>query len=369
MSVRLRWTLILGFSCLFLAALLQVPQMIHLMHPLSEGVLMDFTSDEYYYLPRVMEALSGRPEQAAEAYTGDHTVVALQGALIERFYGFLFRWTGWTAITVMQILDSIIPPLLFLAMWWFLRLSGFTRWQAFGGSVLFVILELYSLNRPIHQRSSFLLVLLSFLAIKGGLKRWYSGVIGGALLGLLVGVYFWSWTYAWAWWGVILLWEFGEWFHKRKGKQWQWLLLFGAVGALVALPFITHLVTASQHPLFEVTQFRTGLYHSRAPESWIRSVLFLGMVIGVLGACVTRYKIMRPYRDAIAIVFVGFIVLNQQAVHGVILFFASHYLFPLVFSGVTCLLLSLAVCFSMYSRFSCCPYSFSLSQYHALQEG
>ncbi|MBU2213312.1 hypothetical protein KJ996_01610, partial [Patescibacteria group bacterium] len=97
MFISKRWLLILSASSLVIAVLMQVPQLLHYMSPDSQGVLVQLNSDEYYYLARVQEALSGRGEQAAEAFVGDPEIVGTQLALIERLYGVLFSWTGLRA--------------------------------------------------------------------------------------------------------------------------------------------------------------------------------------------------------------------------------------------------------------------------------
>ncbi len=378
---RTRWATILASCFIGIALLMQVPQFLHVMQPEWKGVLVHLNSDEYHYLPRVMEALSGRPEQAAEGIVGDEHVAPLQGAMLESLSGMLFGWTGFRAATVLQIMDSVVPPILFLVLWWFFTLSGFSRKEALAGSLIFVVLEFYNLGRPIHQRMSFLLVLLAMCTTITALHRtWYMGLVAGWLMGLLVGVYFWSWTYVWAWWGILLLWEVAEWLYlekheskfaqvkatvvrsilkgmrhflpQRKQKEvpyqhrffsWQWLLIFGVFGALIAIPFVLQIIGVSTHPFFEVAQLRNQIHHSFAPESWIRSGLFFGMVLGIAVALWQGYHLVRPYKYTVVAVVASFVVLNQQMIHGTVLQFSSHYLFPLVFGGVACLLLSFAI--------------------------
>ncbi len=345
-----------------LALFMQVPQWIHAMSPLSKGVLVELNSDEDLYLARVQEALTGRPGLAAEAITGDTHIVPAQGALIETFYGVAFAWTGMRAATVLQILDSIIVPLLFLTLVAFFRRAGFSPWQSYGGAVLFCVLHLYNLNRPIHQRDSFLLVLVSLIWLWDGLKgrRWL-GILGGVVLGVLVGVYFWSFTFAWAAAGILFLLEGIAWIRSvRAEKQpslwrrvlerlrphhtaissWQWLLLFLFIGVVAALPFALELLAQAKHPLYEVFRARTELLPGRLPESWMRSGLFLLMTVGVLGTAVRSQEFERRHRLALVIILTAFVVLHQQVIHGIVFLFSSHYLFGLTLAGICALLLS-----------------------------
>lgn len=358
-----------------IAILMQIPQWLALQNSLSHGFPVELNSDEDLYLSHVEEALSGRPAQAAEAVTGDPAVIPLQSALLEQVIGMAFAWTHLRAITVLQILDSVMPPLLFLILFWFLRRCGFSQRMSFVGALLFFILELYSLNRPIHQRDSFLLVLLSLSCILESQRgKRFLGFLGGALLGLLVGVYFWSWTFAWAFFGLLMLFEFSEWAHgqwhpkhpysamflralswmrdrlplirtkrvpRRSILEWQWLILYGCMAVLFATPFVLQLFAASSHPLYPDVLRRLELIHSRALESPVRSVLFLLMVAGLGGAYIRAYPLLRRYREVILFLLTALIVLNQQLIHGVTFLFSSHYLFAFVLAGVSAFLLSI----------------------------
>ena len=339
-----RWPTILGISCTLLILFLQIPQLMHMADTRYLGIPIHLSSDEYNYLPRVQEALSGRPELAAEAVVGDASLVPMQSALIEKIEGTLFGWTGWRASTVFQIMDAVVPPLIFVGIWWFLFVCGFTRWQSFGGAVLFTVLNLYNLNRPIHQRTSFLLELAALLGVIRGVQGYSTwGLIGGVLMGLLVGVYFWSWTFVWVWWGILLLYEVWESLRYGYRKEVEIVLLMGLIGGLIALPSVTELITLTGHPLYGEAQYRSGILFSRTPQSWMRSLLFLGMAVGVFGSSIMYPKRLYRYRFAIITILTACIALNQQVIHGVILFFSSHYLISLIFGGVVCLTLSCVV--------------------------
>jgi hypothetical protein len=77
----------------------------------------------------------------------------------------------YNSATVLQVMDSVVIVALFLILFWFFRLCGFSRALAYGGSVAFILIELYNLNRPIHQGGSFLLVLLAIDCLLAGMER------------------------------------------------------------------------------------------------------------------------------------------------------------------------------------------------------
>lgn len=326
---------------------MQVPQWVHMANPAYQGVLTHLNSDEQLYQARVEEALTGRPEQAAEAIVGEARLHGAQPALLEEWTGRIFAFTGLRAATIFQIGDSVIPPVLFLVLWWFLRKSGFSRKEALAGAALFCLLELYNLNRPLYQRTSFLVTLLPLLGIMAGVRgRRIWGVLGGAGLGILVGGYFWAWTFGWLWWGILLVWALIEAaLSDAKSRKHQRgdvtrIVLFGIVGAVAALPAVHGLQRIAHDPLYADAALRSGIHLSHLPESWAYSGLFALMVIGLLVSLAQAYPVLKPYRYAVITVFAGAVALNQQLVHGHVLVFASHYLFALVLAAVMALLLA-----------------------------
>ncbi len=60
-----------------------MPQLLHMNSPLYKGISVQLNSDEPIYLARVQESLSGRPELAAEAFTGHPGLLGTQVAFIE----------------------------------------------------------------------------------------------------------------------------------------------------------------------------------------------------------------------------------------------------------------------------------------------
>ncbi|PIR48359.1 hypothetical protein COU80_05310 [Candidatus Peregrinibacteria bacterium CG10_big_fil_rev_8_21_14_0_10_55_24] len=341
--VRSPWFWLLLGTAFSIAFLMQVPQLLHMSDLRYQGVLVHLNSDEYAYLARVEEALTGRPEQAAEAIIGDPSVPGAQSAFLERFYGTLFQWTGWRAATLLQVMDSVVPPLLFLAVWIFLFLSGFTRFQAFLGALLFVFLSLYNLNRPLYQRASTLLTLLSMSGLLLGLKghRW-TGIAGAILLGTLVGTYFWSWTYALVWCGLLFAWFLLRSLRGEASLRRLLILLcgFGAIALVAALPFLVELWRVAQHPLYDQAAQRSGMHPGRLPESWGYTGAFLLMFLGLSGAFLAKPQELKRFGIVFITLAASVIVIHQQLIHGVVFNYVSHSLFLLEISAIGVLLLS-----------------------------
>lgn len=355
---------------LVLAVLMQGPQWLHQMHPLARGIAVSLNSDEAIYLARVQESLSGRPEQTAEAFVGDPELTGTQFAIIERFYGSLFRFTGWRAADVLTVLDAVIPVLIFLSLIVFFRVLGLPKWYALAFAAGFCLLQLYNLNRPIHMRSSFLLMLWALITMMLSLRsKWWIPLAGG-LLGLLVGVYVWSFMFAWAFWGVFFAWESAEWLYVRwkeydrkkhsllakaiSGTQkilsslpfrsrefsvahWHILLAIGAIGVIAAAPFVQKYIALQHHPLYDYGSFRSGMHKSHLPESLIYSGLFLFAVLASAVAHVRSYETLRPYRPAFALLLAACVYMNQQVVHGITFNFVSHGIFSIVLAAISVL--------------------------------
>lgn len=368
MRNTLLWALAVGICSLVLAAVLQAPQWRHLQSPLHKGVAVSLNSDEPIYLARVQESLSGRPEQTAEAFTGHPNLQGTQFAMLERFYGTVFRFTGWRAQQVLTALDVMVPVAVFLSLLWVLVLCGFDRKTALILSLVFCGLQLYNLNRPIHMRSSFLVMLWAVGLVQAAVvrRRWLL-FPAAVLLGVLVGVYVWSFMFAWAVWGVYFAWEFGEWLHKRwqdhrkthrskmkrwlhragrllwyvrprkpswQAEPWHTLGLAGVVGLVVAIPFIAKYLALRLHPLYEYGEFRSGMHPGRMPESLPYSLLFAFAAASFLVALYKRYDSYRPYRFVFVLLFAACVYMNQQIFHGITFNFVSHGIFSLLLAAV-----------------------------------
>ena len=226
------------------------------------GVLVHLNADESQYLARVQEALHGSLRLGSAI--GGGGLPEIQQGLLEVLYGLLARpFTQSSAITL-TVLDFFEPAMLFVILLFLFWSMGFSRTQSFLGTWFFCFLELYNLNRPVHQRGSFLLSLLVlFLLIRGTRCSVFWGVFGGMFMGVLVGVYFWAWTAVWLWWGLFVILEGVRVFRGGSSPSClRRLFLFGGVGLLMALPFLWQMHSASLHPSY--------LEHFSVAESHLR---------------------------------------------------------------------------------------------------
>ena len=342
-----RWQLLLACTAIALGVLIQIPQLIYQLQPEARGVLVRLNSDEPHYLTRLGEALNGRPWQASEGIVGNPLIRGTQWALLEATIGTVFAPTGWRAATVLQILDTFTAAGVFLCLVWLFRLSGFSRRKAYAGALLFCLIELYGLNRPIHQGVSFILTIATLCMIAEGARgRIFWSVAGGALLGLLFGIYFWSWTFAWTWVGLFIVTLLWDW---RRGvfatpveakKALRHVLLSVIVAAAITLPFVLALFDLQKDPLWNIAVFRSGIHPSRLPESWPYAACFALMVGGVCLTAMQDIRRLRPHRLALVTLLSAFVVMHQQVIHGQVFNFVSHYIFALAAAAMGVVLLA-----------------------------
>ncbi len=323
-------------GALSIGVLVSFPQLLHILDARFQGIPVHLNTDEAAYLTHVREALYGRVGQAGKGVAMDFVdEPSLAIAPIEELYGLIQRWTGLSSAWVLQIMELVEPSLLVLVLFQAFLACSIPRRRALAASVLFSLLELYNLGRPVNQRASFLFLLLTIIGMARGMQgfllwQW----LGGLLLGFLVGVYLWSWTAAWALWIVWLAFLLSSSSSAGTGR-WPFLrrhLLLGAVGALVASPFFLRIFFIRSHPGYADAVARSGLTFWRLPESWPWSVLFLGMAAA---ATLLWWRRGRHSEELLvpALAVSAFLVLNQHVFHGMLIMFRSHYLLFLVFTA------------------------------------
>ncbi len=147
-------------------------------------------------------------------------------------------------------------------------------------------------------------------------KKWTYGVLSAVLLGLNFYNYFYSWTYLYAFGGILIL-------FLLVRKKWQEALKITAVflGALVvAIPYGINLYNATLHPAYQEAALRNGVIQTHAP-------LFVGFVV-IAALAFFLWKFPREDKEkyffGLALLLAPFITMNQQLLTGKVLQ-ANHY--------------------------------------------
>lgn len=150
-------------------------------------------------------------------------------------------------------------------------------------------------------------------------RHWWYGAASVVLLGLNFYNYFYTWTYLYAFGGLLVLFFLIQ-------RNWTEVLRIGSIfaGALLfAIPYILNLYRASLHPAYEEAGIRFGMVLSREP-------LFVGFV--VLGAlALFLWKFPREdkgtYFFGLALLLAPFVTMNQQLITGRVLQEAHYHWF------------------------------------------
>ncbi|OHA89509.1 MAG: hypothetical protein A3C70_01585 [Candidatus Zambryskibacteria bacterium RIFCSPHIGHO2_02_FULL_43_14] len=174
------------------------------------------------------------------------------------------------------------------------------------------------LARPVNPAMVYIL-LFSFLTafwLFYKKKNWRYGVASVIFLGLNFYNYFYSWTYLYAFGGLLVLFLLFQ-------KKWQEALKVTGVfigGLLVAIPYSWNLYSATLHPVYTEASARFGVVASHLP-------LFVGFV--VIGALIV-FLLGFPREDrskyffSLALLLAPFVTMNQQLLTGKVLQI-SHY--------------------------------------------
>ena len=308
--------------------------------------------DESQYIMRMQDALERPWTDVSNAITSGATAPrGLQMTLFETFAGSLLPWTGFSATALTVVLSVLLAPLAAVFLGLLARELGASRRIALFAAVLYFFLLFGPLRRVIHQSWSLPYTLGTLLLLLSWWREPFRGrtIALGVLLGLVPGVYFWSWTYLWAVFGILTALGIAERFAHREPRVVKSLVFHafscGLIALVTALPFFTLMWLNAHHPAADDTSIRSSLIAAREFESVKRSlVLLILMLSTVLWAL--RSAEWKRAMPLLSFTLALFAVLHQQFIHGLVLSYWTHY-YPYVCAVSTLLL---AVIFSHHRR-------------------
>lgn len=147
-------------------------------------------------------------------------------------------------------------------------------------------------------------------------RTWQLGVVSAIVLGLNFYNYFYTWTYLYAFGGILAL----IFIIQKKWLEVKIILSIFVGALLVAIPYMYNLYSATQHPNYEALSARFAVINSH-------SLLFVGMSVSI---ALIVFLIWFPREDkkryffGLALLLTPFITMNQQIITGKILQ-AGHY--------------------------------------------
>jgi len=287
--------------------------------------------------PRAREVQDGHPNFGAIYYKDgkeDPYLFQPLGSMVVGYMGKVFSLDINNTILLSRIILSFIT---FLLIYSFVFLFSRNKFAALSSSsvILFAMSlttysgiaqllqglspeEFINIARPINPAMVYILFfgfLTSFWLFYKR-KDWRLGILSAVLLGLNFYNYFYTWTYLFAFGGILgLIFLFQ--------KKWRDALRIASVyigSLIVAIPYIINLYRATLHPAYAEASLRFGVVESHTP-------LFIGFV-ALTALIVFLWKFPREdkmkYYFGLALLLTPFVTLNQQLLTGKILQ-PNHY--------------------------------------------
>lgn len=314
---------LLGSYIIALCSLV-VPLLLFAYSPFFTGILPIRSSDEGHYIVRmhahILRPFVGTPDGV---WTIPSSPKWLQVSSIEYLGGSLLSWIGLNSLQASWLLMVLCAPLAVPLMSLLLRRCGVAPMSSLILGLVFFFL-MHGLSRMFHPSISLPMTLMAYLA----LWNWWEkptatmALFAGSMAGLLVSVYFWSWTFVWTVWLCLLPCIFLSVTHRRA--RLFSLAFVGLACIIIASPAFLQSYQLSTIPIFDEVSQRMGLLMSRELESPMRSLLLLSLVC-VYCFCFWGRGLSTRYAPLTAAVFAICIVYHQQLLTARIMSFSTHY--------------------------------------------
>ena len=281
------------------------------------------------WLPRVREVQDGHLNWGSIYHKDGKDLPYLFQPLGTAVVAYMGKIFGLEINNTMLLFRATMPSAVFLLIYCFVLLLSRSRLIALCSATVIILAEpiiyapgfLRLLNgvapskfleiaRPVNSAMIYLLFfgfLISFWKFYVT-KSWRWGLVSAVILGLNFYNYFYTWTYLYAFLGVLIL-------IFLIQKKWQEAIRIFYVflgGLIVAVPYIINLYRAMQHPAYDDVGIRGGLVVSHAP-------IFVGSI--VIGALVLFFlgfpkEDRKKYYFSLALMLAPFITMNQQVLTG-----------------------------------------------------
>ena len=347
-----KWAIIIAFVAAIIVAFPQL-YLRYDNQDSYQGIELFGINDEIAWLSRVREASDGYPA-LGNAYFKDGKdapyIIQPLGSAIIAYLGKPFSLDINNTILLSRLLLSFLVFLIIYGFIYFLSRTKLTALATssflFLGNSLFNSVGIFNVlagespslryvnyTRPVNPLMTsffffgFLLCFWLFLER----KQWRWGILSTLLLGLSFYDYFYTWTFLYAFVGVLILIFFFQkkWLDlKRVG-----LVLLGA--SIIAIPYIINLYQATTYPTYAEVGQRVGLMEGRG-----LTFGFLVPSLFILFLLFFPRKWKERYFFSLALIIAPFIVLNQQIITNKVLQSGHyHWYFHLPLTAVFLLLM------------------------------
>lgn len=315
----------------------------HLLFIVNEGdayrgIYQMSTDSEDVYLARMHEIIDGHPTLGAVPYAEykDRSPLMFP-TTIDFLIAGTSKLLGASLSVVLLATKALLPALLFFLAYQLVialcagtdRSSALTAFA--GASAVVLAYDLTGLgsitglksisafllwSRPVNPIMGALLLfgfLLLLWRVRNDQKirpRWI--VAGGALFGLMISSYFFSWGFALA---FMAFWVLLQFVSGRRYVAYS-VLLIASIGFLLASPYLYQTRLTATHSDFAFAAAKQGLLYSHAP---IGSSIVVTALIILGGAALIRRASLHEdwWRLSLALTLGGALSLNQQLITGV----------------------------------------------------
>lgn len=289
---------------------------------------------------RVTEVQNGHPNFGSIYYKDGKDLPYLfqpLGSMVVAYMGQLFSFSINNTILLSRF---VLPFVTFFLIYTFVLLISRERLAALSSAAVLLladsILSFSGLIRLLHGVSSDNFLRLSrpvnpamiYILLFGFLvcfwlfykkREWRYGVASAFLLGINFYNYFYSWTYLFAFGGLLGL---------SLLIQKKWRLALGVTGVymgalVVAIPYCVNLFRVSLHPIYEQASMRSGIVLTHAPE-FVGFLVVLALLVFLFGF---PKEDKEKYMFGLSLLLAPFLTMNQQILTGKVLQEAHYHWF------------------------------------------
>lgn len=300
-------------------------------NPVWAGVYPAITDDDFYHLVRTREVLDGQPFISNPYFLEYKNSPPIIAWLPEWVFGITAKRFGISVFKIYILADFIFPALLVLLTYGaLLSLTNSRPGAVLGAVFLHAGVFFETMGHPISPQFNILFLLIFFWCLISLVKneRWFTAVVAGVALGAMINTYFYYWTFAAGFAGLLLFVYFWQ-RNYRTVRQFLVVLLIGLIGGA---PNFYFLWQATKSPAYIETFRRFGALATHLPSGGF--IISVSLVLSALILLAHYKKIITPVNFFWLMLCGGLaevIVANQQVITGKNILFASHYRFPLVF--------------------------------------
>lgn len=326
------------FLALLVASIVALPQVYFRFDPATEGLYQGIENfPDSPWSPRVREVQDGHPLLGSPYYKegkDDPYLFQPFGTMVWGYLGKLFSLDINNTFLFSRFVLTFVASILIYS---FVFLVSRNKLAALTSMVVILLADsvvsysgmlkflhgispedYLSIGKPVNNTMIYIPFFGFLVSMLLYYRTWFwrYGILSGVLLGINFYNYFYTWTFLYAFLGVL----FTFLLMQKKWSEAGRVTAVGIGGVIVAIPYLLNLYQATMHPLYEVVSMRFGIVLSHAPH-FVGVTVLAALFIFVVGFPRSDRK---TYFFGLALLLAPFITMNQQLITGKVMQ-ASHY--------------------------------------------